>query len=64
MELKNVMDEIIGKLGNEIGIFIDNGVIDISVMETNANEVQKILDKNHISYQMDDDLYPVYNFTF
>jgi len=64
MELKNVMDEIIEKLGNEIGIFIDNGVIDISVMETNANEVQKILDKNHINYQMDDDLYPVYNFTF
>ena len=58
------IDEIIkSPLGDDVEVYVDDdGSVDISVMESSAKKVEKILYNYNVSFQKDDELYPVFNY--
>jgi hypothetical protein len=62
--VQNAIDEIIkSPLGDDVEVYVDDdGSVDISVMESSANKVERILYTHNVDFQKDDDLYPVFNY--
>lgn len=62
--VQNAIDEIIkSPLGDDVEVYVDDdGGIDISVMESSAKKVEKILYNYNVNFQKDDELYPVFNY--
>jgi len=62
--VQNAIDEIIkSPLGDDVEVYVDdNGSVDISVMESSINKVERILYTHNVDFQKDDDLYPVFNY--
>lgn len=55
IKVDNAMKEIVSTLGNDAGIFADNNEICVSVEETDANKVEKILYNNDIDFKKESD---------
>ena len=63
-QVTQTMGELVNTLGNNIAIFAEDGEIDISVMEGDEIEVERILDRYGISYEKNTDEWPCTNYIF